>query len=87
MVSFDLVNRLLTKKDISHMIDVVYRHCGQKETVIFCDRIMGLGFCLCLPRRHFVRQGRHGDPRDQGRHRAEDVATSCASTSSSITTA
>jgi len=43
-VSFDLLNRLLTKKDISHMIDVVYRHCGQKETVIFCDRIMGLGF-------------------------------------------
>src|SRR4029450_3303752 len=22
----------------------VYRNCGQKETVIFCDRIMGLGF-------------------------------------------
>jgi DNA-directed RNA polymerase subunit beta' len=22
------------------MIDSVYRHCGQKETVIFCDRIM-----------------------------------------------
>ena len=43
-VSFDLVNRLLTKKDISHMIDAVYRHCGQKETVIFCDRIMALGF-------------------------------------------
>ena len=43
-VPFELINRLLTKKDISHMIDVVYRHCGQKETVIFCDRIMGLGF-------------------------------------------
>jgi DNA-directed RNA polymerase subunit beta' len=43
-VPFELVNRLLTKKDISNMIDVVYRHCGQKETVIFCDRIMGLGF-------------------------------------------
>jgi DNA-directed RNA polymerase subunit beta' len=43
-VSFDLANRLLTKKDISNTIDVVYRHCGQKETVIFCDRIMGLGF-------------------------------------------
>jgi len=26
------------------MIDTVYRHCGQKETVIFCDRIMTLGF-------------------------------------------
>ncbi len=44
LVPFDLVNRLLTKKDISNTIDVVYRHCGQKETVIFCDRIMGLGF-------------------------------------------
>jgi DNA-directed RNA polymerase subunit beta' len=44
MVGYELVNRLLTKKDISNMIDVVYRHCGQKETVIFCDKIMGLGF-------------------------------------------
>jgi DNA-directed RNA polymerase subunit beta' len=44
LVSYDLVNRLLTKKEISNMIDVVYRHCGQKETVIFCDKIMGLGF-------------------------------------------
>ncbi|MCK9915876.1 DNA-directed RNA polymerase subunit beta' [Microbacteriaceae bacterium K1510] len=41
---FDLVNKLMTKREISGMIDAVYRHCGQKETVIFCDRIMGLGF-------------------------------------------
>ncbi|MEX0851918.1 MAG: DNA-directed RNA polymerase subunit beta', partial [Bauldia sp.] len=41
---FDLVNKLMTKKEISNMIDAVYRHCGQKETVIFCDRIMALGF-------------------------------------------
>ncbi|MGI9521072.1 MAG: DNA-directed RNA polymerase subunit beta' [Hyphomicrobiaceae bacterium] len=43
-VDFDLVNQLLTKKAISGMIDAVYRACGQKETVIFCDRIMALGF-------------------------------------------
>jgi len=43
-VPFDLVNRLMTKREISSMIDTVYRHCGQKETVIFCDRIMALGF-------------------------------------------
>ena len=43
-VQFDLVNQLLTKKAISRMIDAVYRGCGQKETVIFCDRIMALGF-------------------------------------------
>ena len=35
---------LLTKKDITNVIDIVYRHCGQKETVIFADRMMGLGF-------------------------------------------
>jgi len=38
------VNRLLTKKEISNVIDMVYRHCGQKETVIFCDRLMAIGF-------------------------------------------
>jgi len=43
-VPFSLVNRVLTKKDVTNVIDVVYRHCGQKETVIFCDRMMQLGF-------------------------------------------
>jgi DNA-directed RNA polymerase subunit beta' len=43
-VKFALVNQLLTKKAISSLIDAVYRNCGQKETVIFCDRIMGMGF-------------------------------------------
>lgn len=43
-ISFDLVNKLMTKREISGMIDAVYRNCGQKESVIFCDRIMSLGF-------------------------------------------
>jgi len=43
-VKFDIVNKLLTKKEISRIIDDVYRHCGQKDTVIFCDHIMRLGF-------------------------------------------
>ncbi|MEM9106371.1 MAG: DNA-directed RNA polymerase subunit beta', partial [Pseudomonadota bacterium] len=43
-VPFDICNQEMTKKNISKMIDTVYRHCGQKETVIFCDRIMQLGF-------------------------------------------
>jgi len=43
-VSFDLINQVLGKKDISNVIDIVYRYCGQKETVIFADRVMGLGF-------------------------------------------
>ena len=43
-VAFSMINRVLTKKDITNVIDTVYRHCGQKETVIFADRLMKLGF-------------------------------------------
>ncbi len=50
-VPFDTVNRLLTKKDVGDVIDEVYRHTGQKETVLFADAIMSLGF------RHAFRAG------------------------------
>ncbi len=43
-VPFSVVNKMLTKKNVQDVIDLVYRHCGQKEAVIFCDRMMGLGF-------------------------------------------
>jgi len=43
-ISLDVVNCLLTKKQITNAIDTVYRHCGQKETVLFADRLMALGF-------------------------------------------
>ncbi len=41
---FSLVNRLLRKKEVQQVIDTVYRYCGQKESVIFCDHIMTMGF-------------------------------------------
>jgi DNA-directed RNA polymerase subunit beta' len=43
-VPFKLINQVLTKKEISSLIDISYRYCGQKETVIFADRLMKLGF-------------------------------------------
>ena len=43
-ISLDLINCLLTKKEITTVIHEVYRHCGQKETVIFADRLMAMGF-------------------------------------------
>ena len=43
-ITYELCNRLLTKREVSRLIDDVYRHCGQKETVIFCDQVMALGF-------------------------------------------
>ncbi len=41
---FDLVNRLLRKSEVQQVIDTVYRYCGQKESVIFCDNVMTVGF-------------------------------------------
>jgi len=43
-IKFTLVDRLLTKKNVSEIIDTIFRYCGQKETVIFCDNIKDLGF-------------------------------------------
>lgn len=43
-IPFSLVNRLLKKKEISEIIDTVYRHCGPKETCLMVDKIMTLGF-------------------------------------------
>ena len=43
-IRLDLVNRILTKKDISNVMDTVYRYCGQKASVIFADQLMALGF-------------------------------------------
>ena len=43
-IKFALVDKILSKKHVSEIIDLVYRYCGQKETVIFCDKIKTLGF-------------------------------------------
>ena len=43
-IKFSIINKLLTKKGVSEIIDTVYRYCGQKQTVIFCDSIKDLGF-------------------------------------------
>lgn len=41
---FDQINRPMTKKAISKVIDGCYRTFGLKETVIFADQLMYMGF-------------------------------------------
>ncbi|MEZ5757334.1 MAG: DNA-directed RNA polymerase subunit beta' [Emcibacteraceae bacterium] len=44
-ISFEkLINRRIGKREISEIIDIVYRHSGQKRTVLFADSVMRLGF-------------------------------------------
>ena len=43
-IQFSLINKVLSKKELAGLIDIVYRYCGQKDTVIFADKLMELGF-------------------------------------------
>ncbi|WCR54309.1 MAG: Bifunctional DNA-directed RNA polymerase subunit beta-beta' [Wolbachia endosymbiont of Ctenocephalides orientis wCori] len=43
-LSFNLVNQVLTVKEITNIVDAVYRNCGQSATVVFSDKLMVLGF-------------------------------------------
>src|SRR6202161_824195 len=43
-LSFDLINQGMTKKVISACINACYRALGLKETVIFADQLMYMGF-------------------------------------------
>ncbi|MDR1609718.1 MAG: DNA-directed RNA polymerase subunit beta' [Holosporales bacterium] len=43
-IKFDAVNKVMTLSDISALIDEICFHCGPKETAIFADRLMAMGF-------------------------------------------
>ncbi len=43
-VPFSLVNKEMSKKELSFLIDYTYRHAGTKETVILADRLKDLGY-------------------------------------------
>ncbi len=43
---FDLINRAMDKRSISNMVNTCYRRVGLKESVIFADQVMYMGFRL-----------------------------------------
>ena len=43
-LSYDLINRDMSKKEISNVINACYRNLGLKKTVVFADRLMYTGF-------------------------------------------
>ena len=43
-LEFSLINKILRKKVVSKLIDIVYRRLGLKATVIFTDQLMYAGF-------------------------------------------
>jgi DNA-directed RNA polymerase subunit beta' len=43
-IPFAEVNKVMKKKELGSLIDVAYRHAGNKATVIFADRLKDLGY-------------------------------------------
>src|SRR6185436_15607195 len=43
-ISFAEVNKVMKKKELGSLIDIAYRHSGNKATVIFADRLKDLGY-------------------------------------------
>ncbi len=43
-IPFDVINRIMDKKHLAHLIDICYRKAGNKKTVILADKLKDLGF-------------------------------------------
>ena len=43
-INFDVINKLMNKKELANLIDHCYRLCGDKTTVILADKLKDLGF-------------------------------------------
>jgi len=44
VISFDVINKVMNKKELANLIDYCYRSCGEKTTVLLADRLKDLGF-------------------------------------------
>jgi DNA-directed RNA polymerase subunit beta' len=43
-VPFSAINKVMTKKELSNLVDVCYRLAGNKDTVILADKLKEIGF-------------------------------------------
>ena len=43
-IDFDMINKLMNKKELTNLIDHCYRLCGDKTTIILADKLKDLGF-------------------------------------------
>ena len=43
-IPFEMINRVMNKKELANLIDQCYRICGNKKTVILADKLKDLGY-------------------------------------------
>ena len=67
-------NKLMTKKEMTKLIDAVYRQAGHRETVTFLDKIKDLGFHYATQRRRLDLHRQHAYSDQEGRAHREGAA-------------
>ena len=75
-IPFADANKLMTKKEMSRLIDAVYRQAGHRETVTFLDKIKDLGIPLRDAGRHVDLRRQYAYPEQKGRSHREGPARS-----------
>ncbi len=70
-IPFEVINKVMNKKEVANLIDFCYRSCGDKATVILADRLKDMGFQVCHRLRVLHRHLQHGDPGGQEGHRGQ----------------
>jgi DNA-directed RNA polymerase subunit beta' len=43
-LGFQAINKVMDKKQLQNLIDLTYRLCGEKETVLLADRVRSMGY-------------------------------------------
>src|SRR5438128_10849584 len=43
-IPFSTINKVMDKKTLGNLIDICYRLCGEKETVLLADRLRSLAY-------------------------------------------
>ncbi len=43
-INFDMINKLMNKRELTNLIDHCYRLCGDKATIILADKLKDMGF-------------------------------------------
>jgi len=43
-IPFEIINKVMNKKELANLIDYCYRFCGDKETVLLSDRVKNMGY-------------------------------------------
>jgi len=80
-LSFDSVNKVMDKKQLQSLIDLTYRLCGEKETVLLADRVRSLGYGnatragISIALSNMVIPRRKQELLDRATHEVDDIQT------------